>query len=365
MPVRDHVDRLGTYRHSSFWKTIMSLTYHGIQWNRQKKVYDRIILFTSLAYLGLFIGISFALVPNISIETAIIRASGTWAMILLHVILMIGPLARINSNFLPLLYNRRHLGVSMFLFALIHGLFSMIQFHALGNINPVASIFLSNVNYGSLLDFPFQTLGFLALCILFVMAATSHDFWLKNLSPRIWKRIHMSVYFAYTLIIFHILLGILQEERTPLYYGLVILGFISVSTLHLIAGWRNRVNMKMKQELEDSGYVNVCALEEIHDNHAKVVRTKELEIAVFKYDGKLSAVRNQCKHQLGPLGEGKIIDGCITCPWHGYQYLPHNGQSPPPFKEKVNTFRVQCKDGQVYVHPEPLPEGTEIAPAVC
>ena len=25
------------------------------------------------------------------------------------------------------------------------------------------------------------------------------------------------------------------------------------------------------------------------------------------------------------------MDGCITCPWHGYQYLPHNGQSPPPF----------------------------------
>jgi hypothetical protein len=26
--------------------------------------------------------------------------------------------------------------------------------------------------------------------------------------------------------------------------------------------------------------------------------------------------------RIGPLGEGKIIDGCVTCPWHGYQYLP-------------------------------------------
>mgnify|MGYP003753304843 CR=1 FL=1 len=48
-------------------------------------------------------------------------------------------------------------------------------------------------------------------------------------------------------------------------------------------------------------------------------------------------MHNVCKHQMGPLGEGKIIDGCITCPWHGYQYLPANGQSPPPFTEMVKT----------------------------
>ena len=27
----------------------------------------------------------------------------------------------------------------------------------------------------------------------------------------------------------------------------------------------------------------------------------------------------------GPLGEGKIVDGCITCPWHGFQYRPQDG----------------------------------------
>jgi len=34
---------------------------------------------------------------------------------LLHIILSIGPLCRLDSRFLPLLYNRRHLGVTMFL----------------------------------------------------------------------------------------------------------------------------------------------------------------------------------------------------------------------------------------------------------
>ncbi|MCB0599501.1 MAG: Rieske (2Fe-2S) protein, partial [Phaeodactylibacter sp.] len=59
-----------------------------------------------------------------------------------------------------------------------------------------------------------------------------------------------------------------------------------------------------------------------------------------------------------PLGEGKIVDGCITCPWHGYQYRPEDGQSPPPFTEKVATYDVKVVDGKVYVNPEPYPEGT-------
>ena len=87
-------------------------------------------------------------------------------------------------------------------------------------------------------------------------------------------------------------------------------------------------------------------------------------IAVFKTQDKLFAVNNVCKHQNGPLGEGKILDGCITCPWHGYQYLPQNGQSPPPFKERVSTYDVLLINSKVWVNPSPYPEGTERQGAV-
>ena len=66
----------------------------------------------------------------------------------------------------------------------------------------------------------------------------------------------------------------------------------------------------------------------------------------------------------GPMGEGKIIDGCITCPWHGFQYLPKNGQSPPPFKEMVSTYDVKVNEGKVWLNPKPYPEGTERAGAM-
>jgi len=87
-------------------------------------------------------------------------------------------------------------------------------------------------------------------------------------------------------------------------------------------------------------------------------------VAIFKYDGKISAVSNVCQHQNGPLGEGKIVFGCITCPWHGYQYQPDTGASPPPFVEKVPTFNVRVRNGRVFVHPQPNPAGTRAEPAL-
>ena len=88
-------------------------------------------------------------------------------------------------------------------------------------------------------------------------------------------------------------------------------------------------------------------------------------IAIFKYSGKLSAVSNVCKHQNGPLGEGKITDdGCITCPWHGYQYRPEDGCSPPPFPEKVSTYQLLRKENQIWVNPTPFAEGTPVEPVL-
>src|SRR5262249_51754625 len=140
----------------------------------------------------------------------------------------IGPLARLDPRFLPLLYNRRHLGVLTFLVGCAHGVFALIQFHALGNVNPLVSLFISNRRFDSIPDFPFQLLGFLALVILFLMAATSHDFWLHNLSVLTWKRLHMMVYVAYALLVAHVALGALQAESSALLAGVLCAGVVTV-----------------------------------------------------------------------------------------------------------------------------------------
>jgi sulfoxide reductase heme-binding subunit YedZ len=342
----------------------MSASYTAILWNRQKKIYDRVLAGFVLLYLLTFVGGNLIINPEITQETLIIRAFGTVALLLLHLILMIGPLTRLNTVFLPLLYNRRHLGVTMFCMAAVHGILSIVQFHSLGNISPILSVFLSNTHYASLTKFPFQTLGFFALIIFFLMAITSHDFWLHNLSPKTWKTLHMMVYVAYALIILHVLLGVIQFETSPILTALLGIGMTLVIVLHITASMKEYKSDNRYQSLTQNGFLMACTVEDIKEKRAKVICLGSERIAIFKYDNKISAISNVCKHQNGPLGEGRIIDGCITCPWHGYQYLPHNGSSPPPFKEKVVTYRVQVVDREVWIDPSPFPEGTELEPAV-
>ena len=340
-------------------------SYKAVGWNRQKKIYDRSLWLGIVLYLGVFIGVGAVLRPGVTIETLLIRAFGTAAFFLLHVVLSIGPLCRLDDRFLPLLYNRRHLGVSMFILALAHGALSIIQFHALGNINPLVSVLVSNGRYDAIAQFPFQTLGLLALVILFLMAATSHDFWLANLTPPIWKTLHMLVYVAYGLIVLHVALGILQAEPSHLLATVFGLGMLWILAIHLVAGWQEQRfdRVEISTTGEQNGFVDVCSANDIPENRAHVVNLSGERVAIFKFDGRIAAVSSVCQHQNGPLGEGRIIDGCITCPWHGYQYDPETGASPPPFNERVPTFNIRLVGDRVWVDRNPNRAGTRVEPA--
>src|SRR5262245_18931520 len=341
----------------------MSVQYQAVGWNRQKRIYDSVLAGSVLTYLALFTGVGSLVHPNATAETLLIRGFGTAALLLLHVILCIVPLCRLDRRFLPLLYNRRHLGVTMFLLGLTHGVFSIVQFHSSGDIHRLVSVFVSNPRYGSLADFPFQSLGFFALVVLFLMAATSHDFWLHTLSAPVWKSLHMLVYAAYALLIAHVTLGALQSERSPALALTLGAGLTTVLSLHVAAALRGRRVDRDAVNTGQDGFVEVCNVDQIPENRAVVVSLAGERVAVFRYDGKISAMSNVCRHQNGPLGEGKIIDGCVTCPWHGYQYLPETGASPPPFTEKVATFSTRVANGKVLAHPCAKAPGTRVEPA--
>lgn len=340
----------------------MSVQYAAVKWNRNKRLYDLAIVTGIGLYLAAFAGIGKWIRPGFSDEVLILRALGTCAFVMLHIVLCIGPLARLDRRFLTLLYNRRHLGVATFLVGLAHAVLAVGWYHGFGRLNPFVSLLSSNSNYGSLAAFPFEILGLAALIILFLMAATSHDFWQKNAGPSVWKALHMLVYPAYALLVLHVALGALQSEASLLYTLLLGVGVVLVVGLHLFTGLRER--------RRDAGgpavrsWVEVGTIDEIPENRAKTVCLAGRErVAVFRFDGRIAAVTNVCAHQRGPLGEGKVIDGCITCPWHGWDYRPEDGCAPPPFAEKIATYEVRVDGRRILLNPDPLPSGTSCAPA--
>ena len=222
----------------------MSVAFRAVQWNRAKLIYDGILLAGVALYIGTFLVSAYWLDSPKDQPAAIdlrIRAFGSCAFLMLTIILSFGPLARLDRRFLPLLYNRRHFGVLTFFVALAHA-WLVIEWFAVQDALPNLYDELTKVSdYAKFIGFPFKMLGLVALLILLLMAATSHDFWLVFLTPPVWKSLHMTLYVAYGLLVMHVALGIMQGDRNPLIPTMLVVGFTSVAVLHLVAGWRERV----------------------------------------------------------------------------------------------------------------------------
>lgn len=340
----------------------MSAGYRAVNWNANKRRYDLTLAAGVLTVIAIIAGAGAIVHPFATVETLLIRALGVTAFLLLHVILSIGPLCRLDRRFLPLLYNRRHLGVTMFVLASGHGVFALVQFHGFSDTFPLVSVLTTSTDYTGVARFPFQVLGLAALGILFVMAATSHDFWLRTLTAPVWKRLHMMVYLAYALLVAHVALGALQSETSPWLASAVAVGFVWVIGLHVLAAHRESRTDEERTDGSD-GWVDVCHVDEIPDRRARIACIAGERVAVFRYGDRVSALSNVCQHQNGPLGEGKIVNGCVVCPWHGYEYLPETGASPPPFTERVPTFAVEVRERRVFVRARPNLPGTRVEPA--
>jgi nitrite reductase/ring-hydroxylating ferredoxin subunit len=180
---------------------------------------------------------------------------------------------------------------------------------------------------------------------------------------------HMLVYIAYVFVIAHVLFGALQSETNLIPSILLGLGVLLVVSLHLYTGLREVMRDFTRNPLIGEGefdgdWVDVCSVDEIDHNRAKIVQVDGHErIAIFRHNNTLSAVTNVCAHQGGPLGEGKVLNGCITCPWHGYQYKPACGSSPPPYHEKISTYEIRVEGRRVLINPMPNEPGTYVEPA--
>jgi len=329
----------------------MSVAYKAVQWNGHKKLYDLVIAGLVLLMLLGFIAITMVITPAEEIPSEpilLLRATGTTAIVMLHVILLIGPLARISNKFNVLLYNRRHLGVSMFLVALIHGVLATLWYGFGGVYTNPLETFLASGGWDRIATFPYEPLGMAGLAILFLMAATSHDFWLKNLSPKIWKSLHMLVYMAYALLLGHVLLGAAQTDKGPVYPIMILIGFVLVAGMHLFVGIKENRPAK-KANLKD-GWVEACPVNELKDKHGHVIKLPDgKRIALFRDGDRIAAMSNVCAHQGGPIGEGAVLDGCVTCPWHGYQYKFEDATSPPPYTEKLPTYPTRIEQGIVWI----------------
>lgn len=346
----------------------MSHSYRPVGWTLAKIVYDAVLAVAVAGYLVAHTAVA-RMVPAadaLDDQTVAIRAYGSCAFLLLSLALAIGPLARLDARFLPLLYNRRHLGVATFVVAALHARAVLDWHFAYSPTAPLLALLTSEPGFGQVPGTPFIPFGIAALLILFLLAATSHDFWLAFLTPPVWKALHMSLYAGYALVVAHVGFGALQSATEPWLALVVGASALVVVALHLLAARRaHAADAAPASPTAEPPWLVAAPVSAIANGGGIVVAVPGGEaVAIFRHRDRLSAISNLCAHQNGPLGEGCVVDGLVTCPWHGFQYRLEDGCAPAPYTERLATYRLRLEGGYVLLDPRANPPGTFVAPLV-
>ncbi|GIV97257.1 MAG: hypothetical protein KatS3mg057_1914 [Herpetosiphonaceae bacterium] len=105
----------------------------------------------------------------------------------------------------------------------------------------------------------------------------------------------------------------------------------------------------------DPAFVAACRLDEIPAGGAKLVAVRGEQLALFNVDGQIYALSNRCSHSRGPLVDGEICDGAVTCPWHSARFdLATGAALAAPARGPVPAYETRVEDGVIYVGPQKL-----------
>ena len=104
----------------------------------------------------------------------------------------------------------------------------------------------------------------------------------------------------------------------------------------------------MMDDPDTESAVRVCSVEDLSEGEGRVDDVDGTAVAVFLVDGDVYALNGVCPHQGGPLGDGKIEEGCVFCPWHGWQFDIETGEHVHG-RANATPYDVSVEDGDVYV----------------
>lgn len=98
-----------------------------------------------------------------------------------------------------------------------------------------------------------------------------------------------------------------------------------------------------------SAFIPVGPVEDFPFGRGRQVTVGRRHVAIFRLDAGIFAIDNLCLHQAGPLCDGEIEDGAVTCPWHGWSYDLRTGILVQDGKVGVAAHATRVVDGVVQV----------------
>jgi nitrite reductase/ring-hydroxylating ferredoxin subunit len=96
-------------------------------------------------------------------------------------------------------------------------------------------------------------------------------------------------------------------------------------------------------------FVHAAKLSRLEEGRGYIVSVEGIKVALFLCGSEVYAIKNQCPHMGGDLGEGLLTGDVIRCPWHGWKFSIKTGKMPETEVVAVRTYEVKIDGDDVLI----------------
>lgn len=95
---------------------------------------------------------------------------------------------------------------------------------------------------------------------------------------------------------------------------------------------------------------DVASTGQIHEGVVRRILVGEVEIAAFRFRGRVFAVSNFCTHEGCRLSNGRVTEQGLRCSCHGSLFNAETGEpTRPPAERPLAVFPVKEEDGRIWI----------------
>jgi nitrite reductase/ring-hydroxylating ferredoxin subunit len=95
-------------------------------------------------------------------------------------------------------------------------------------------------------------------------------------------------------------------------------------------------------------WVTVAKTEDVPEGEMIGATLDGIELLVANVGGQYRAIGSVCTHEGGPLADGDLYDGIVTCPWHGSEFDVGTGEVvTPPATEPEPVYEVRVEGDEI------------------
>jgi nitrite reductase/ring-hydroxylating ferredoxin subunit len=97
-------------------------------------------------------------------------------------------------------------------------------------------------------------------------------------------------------------------------------------------------------------WVTLAKTEDVPEGEMIGVSVDGVELLVANVGGQYRAIGSICTHEGGPLADGDLYDGIVTCPWHGSEFDVETGEAvTPPAMGPEPVYEVRVEGDEIQV----------------